>query len=100
MNLSHIGTNAVVQSPILLVLKDSRVTRRASGCQIRQQHKERVWMPDEKATNSDVIRLRRTLAAFYPQTHSRTPLPAITAAISDVQPRERDNSTIRALPKM
>ena len=58
-------------------------------------------MADEKATNSEVIRLRRrielrdfALAAFYPRTQSGTPLPAITAAAPEVPPlqrRQRDN---------
>jgi hypothetical protein len=58
-------------------------------------------MADEKATNSESIRLRRrielrdsALAASYPRTRSGTPLPAITAATPDVPPlrrRQRDN---------
>src|ERR1700676_4777568 len=70
-------TSGVVQSPILLDIENSCVTKRAPGCQTRQQHKERVCMADDKVTNQALIRpqppieLRDlTLASFYPRTQS------------------------------
>jgi hypothetical protein len=55
-------------------------------------------MGDEKVTSLEVIKPRRrielrdlALTAFYPQTRSTTPLPAITAAMQSPQERQRDN---------
>jgi len=54
-------------------------------------------MADEKVTNSEAIRLRRrievrelALAAYYPRTHSTTPLPALIPRVQFLQKRPRD----------
>jgi hypothetical protein len=53
-------------------------------------------MADEKATDSEVIRLRRridlrnfALAKFYPRYQSGAPLPAITVTNPIAQPMQR-----------
>ena len=55
-------------------------------------------MADEKVTSLEVIKRRRgielrglALAAFYPQSRSTTPLPAITPDMQSLQKRQRDN---------
>ena len=55
-------------------------------------------MADEKVTSLEVIKPRRrvelrdlALAAFYPQTRSTTPLPAIILDMQSLQKRQRDN---------
>jgi hypothetical protein len=55
-------------------------------------------MADEKVTGLEVIKPRRrsefrdlALAAFYPQTRSATPLPAVTPDTQSLLKRQRDN---------
>ena len=55
-------------------------------------------MADEKVTSLEVIKRRRgielrglALAAFYPQSRSTTPLPAITPDMQSLQKRQSDN---------
>jgi hypothetical protein len=55
-------------------------------------------MADEKVTSLEVIKPRRrvelrdlALAAFYPQSRSTTPLPAITPDMQSLQKRQRDH---------
>jgi len=57
-------------------------------------------MADEKVTSVEFIKPRLrielrdlALAAFYPQTRSTTPLPAITPRMQSLQERQRDNPT-------
>jgi hypothetical protein len=55
-------------------------------------------MADEKVTSLEVLKARRrvelrdlALAAFYPQTRSTTPLPAVRLDVQSLQKRQRDN---------
>jgi hypothetical protein len=65
----------VVQNLLRRAFHDSCVTCRAPECRRTQQHGKRVYMAEQKLTNSELIKLRRSvalreleLAAFYPQT--------------------------------
>jgi hypothetical protein len=56
-------------------------------------------MADEKVTSLEVFKPRRrievrdlALAAFYPQTRSTTPLPAIALDAQLLKKRQHDNS--------